>query len=191
MTFNLVDEIEKNRFLLILLGEKEYQQKLEEIIKSAEETKTHICYVCLSKPYTDVVGELEAMGTNVDDFFFIDVLMSHYKKPEPAKNCVFLLSPTDLGAIKNAINDAIEKNNCSVILFDTISTLLIYQQTDPIVKFTNSIVSEKVQENVKKLFIILKGNDVPMDDVNKLTKDLELFADKKLDLTTGTKMSTK
>ena len=183
MSLDLFQELTKSRFLLILLEEEEYPQKLEEIMKSVEKTGTRICYVCLSKPYADVANDLGSMGMRVDDFFFIDVLSSHYGTPEPASNVIFVSSPADLGEIGEAVKSAVEEGHCSAVVFDTISTLLIYQQTSSIVRFTNSIVSEKKQENIKKLFIILKGGDVPPDDVNSLAKDLELFADKKLDLT--------
>ncbi len=179
----MLQEIEKNEFLLILLEEKKYQQKLEDIIRSVKKSKTTICYVCLSKPYKDVIDGLKDMGINPDNFFFIDVLTSHYKEPSPTRNCVFLSSPNNLESIKAAIIMAIEDKNCSVIIFDTISTLLIYEQSFSVVRFTHNLVSEKKQENVKKLFIIIKGGNIPSNDIDSLTKDLEMFADKKVDLT--------
>lgn len=184
MLENMLQDITNNRLLLILLEERIYERKLGEIIKFAGKKKTRTCYVCLSRPYTDVVSELGGMGVNTDHFFFIDVLTSHYTEPEPVKNCMFLSSPADLAAVKDAITYAIDKNKCSVLLFDTISTLLAYQQTDSIVKFTNSIVSEKAG----KLFLVLKNEGLPYEDIARLTKDLEMFADKKLDLTESIKI---
>ena len=40
MAVNLFQEIVKNKFLLILLGEKEYLERIEEIIRSVEREKT-------------------------------------------------------------------------------------------------------------------------------------------------------
>lgn len=182
MTADLLQEIIKNQFLLILLGEKEYLQKLEEIIKSVRKTKTKICYVCLSKPYADVLEDLKDKGVDTSDFIFVDVLTSHYKKPEPVKNCIFVPEPADLSAIRTAIKKAVEEKECSVILFDTISTLLIYQETSSIVKFTHHLLTEEKQENVKKLFIVLKGGEIPEEENQRLVKDLMMFADKTLDL---------
>jgi len=183
MPGDLLREIVDNKFLLILLEEKDYMHRLEEIIKSVEKTNTKICYVCMSMPYADVTKNINENELGLENFFFIDVLTSHYGRPSPCGNCIFLSSPSDLSAIKDAITEAIERMKCSVILFDTISTMLIYQETHSILKFTNNLVSEKKQENVKKLFIIIKGGEVPAGDISALTKDLEMFADKKLDLT--------
>ena len=183
MAVNLVQEFVNNEFLLVLLEEREYLGKLKEIIRLVEAEKTKICYVCLSKPCANVVRDMRSKGIGTEDFLFIDTLTSHYAAPQPSRNRIYLSSPTDLAAIGRAISKAIESDNCNVILFDTISTLLIYQETSSIVRFTHALLSDKNHENVKKLFIILKGDGVPVDDVNRLTKDLEMFADRKLDLT--------
>jgi hypothetical protein len=180
MQTNLVQEIAKSKFLLILLEEKEYAAKLQEVIKSVEKTKTRICYVCLSKPYLDVMEDIKKQGLNPKDFFFIDVLSSHYREQEPADNCIFVSAPTNLATIRIAIKKAVEEKECSVILFDTISTLLIYQETSSIVKFTHSILADEKQEHAKKLFIVLKGGTIPSKENKTLLKDLSMFADKTL-----------
>jgi archaellum biogenesis ATPase FlaH len=181
MPMDLIQEIANNKFLLIMLEEKEYQKKLQEIIKTVEKTKTKICYVCLSKPYRDVMEDINRQKLNVSDFFFIDVLSSHYKEQEPVGNCIFVSSPTNLAAVRVAIKKAVEEKKCSVILFDTISTLLVYQETSSIVKFTHHILTDQEQENTKKLFIVLKGETVPGKENKTLVKDLSMFADKTLD----------
>ncbi len=185
MADDLIRDITENKFVLLLLKESEYLGKLKDMLKSVEKTNTKICYVCLSKPYKDVVAEIEESGMSTDGIFFIDVLSSHYGPPEPSNNCIFLSSPSDLEEIRKSIMVAVEEKNCSAVIFDTISTLLIYQQTHSIVKFTNSLVSEKKQQNMKKLFIVLKDESAPTGDVSMLTKDLEMFADKKIDLSPG------
>jgi predicted PP-loop superfamily ATPase len=182
MAVDLLREIENNKFLLILMEEKEYLSKLEEIIKSVEKTKTKICYVCMSKPYTDVKEDLRGNEIDTGNFFFIDVLTSHYKTPEPVENCIFIAEPTDLTAIRIAIRKAVEEKQCSVILLDTVSTLLIYQENHSILKFTHHLLMEGKQENVKKLFIVLKGDTISLEENQRLVKDLEMFADKTIDL---------
>ena len=182
MSLDLIQEIAKSKFLLILLEEKEYTAKLQEIIKSVENTRTKICYVCLSKPYTDVMEDIRKQKFNVSDFFFIDVLSSHYKEQESVGNCIFVSAPTNLAAVREAVRKAVEDKKCSVILFDTISTLLVYQETSSIVKFTHHILTDKEQENTKKLFIVLKGDTASGKENKTLIKDLSMFADSTLDL---------
>jgi hypothetical protein len=182
MPLDIIQEILNNKFLLILMEEKEYASKLADIIKSVEKTKTGICYVCLSKPYKDVEEDFRERGFKTADFFFIDVLTSHYKKPDPDPRCIFVSSPHDLTQIRVAIRKAVQEKKCSVILFDTISTLLIYQETSSIVKFTHNLVVDDLQENTKKLFIVVKGDSIPKEENQRLVSDLTMFADKALDM---------
>jgi hypothetical protein len=181
MPFDIVREIESNKFLLLLIGEKEYKARLEEIIKSVGKTNGKICYVCLSKPHNYVIKDLGYMGIDSKNFFFIDVLSSHYGKPKPVKNCIFVSAPTELTAIRMAIKTAMEKWKCTVLLFDTVSALLIYQESFSIVRFTHNLMTGSEQEKTKKVFIMLKGDSVPSEENQNLVKDLTMFADKTLD----------
>ncbi len=178
MPLDLIREIVNNRFLLILMEERAYVSKLEEIIKTVEKTRTKICYICMSKPFSDVADDLEGKGFNIKDFFFVDVLSSHYKAHAPADNCIFVSSPNDLSGIREAVKKATNEKKCSVILFDTISTLLIYEDTSSIVKFTHHLVTDDVRESVKKLFIVLKNESVSPEENQRLLSDLSMFADK-------------
>ena len=176
---NVIKEITKNRFLLLLMDEEEYDRKLGKIIKSLEKTKTNICYVCFSVPYQHVVERLKEKGTDIKRFFFIDVLSSHYSKPKPQKNCIFISEPKDLDKIRKAILKTVIQKNCSIIIFDTISSLLVYQESYSILKFTHNLIISKEQENTKKIFIVLKDKTLK-EEGEMLIKDLSLFADKLL-----------
>jgi archaellum biogenesis ATPase FlaH len=179
---NVINDIIQNRFVLVLLNEKQYMDRLNKIVESVERSKNKICYICLSRPYKDVLSELKKNKINTKSFFFIDVLSSHYGKLSPRKNCIFLDSPDDLKSIKKAIGAAIKKGKCSVILFDTISALLIYQENFSILKFTHSLTTESKKENVKKIFIALKDNSVLYRENKELLNDLRMFADKTVDM---------
>jgi hypothetical protein len=179
---NLVQEISKNKFLLVLLKENQYTTELNKIIKLIKKTHTRIGYVCLNKPYRDAVNDLKDKNININSFFFIDTLSSHYAEPEPAKNCIFLKEPVKLIDIKKAIKEAVSKHKCSVIIFDTVSTLLIYESTFSIMKFTNELVVGEEIENASKVYIVLKESEAAKEDVDRLTNDLSMIADKTIDL---------
>ena len=179
---DLLKELTKDKFVLVLLEEKQYFQELVKIVKRVDKEHEKICYVCLSKTCNDVIDELKTINLNINKFFFIDVLSSHYKKPKPIKNCIFLEAPSDLTAIRVAVTNAINKENCSVIIFDTISALLIYQEVFYIVKLTNDLKTEKIHETSNTVFIVLKSQDKILRDLNTgMVKDLSMFADKTID----------
>ena len=72
-------DIEGNKFLLVLLQEDSYSNKLYNIVEKIDSMGMKICYLCLNKPYSDVVSDLKNV-VNTDKMFFIDVLTSYYKR---------------------------------------------------------------------------------------------------------------
>ena len=178
----LFNDISENKFVMILLNEKQYNQRLAEIIKGAEKNHTKVCYVCLSKPYTDIMKYLKTNGFDVDKFFFVDVLSSHYKKPEQAENCIFIDAPDKLVAVHVAVTKAITEKNCSTVIFDTISSLLVYEQSYDIVKFTHQLTVEEKHQSTNKVFIVLKEKGTLEKYTGELIKDIGMFADKSIEV---------
>ncbi len=179
---DIFEGITENKLTLVLLAEKQYQKKLAEIVKDVEKSHTRICYVCLSKPYTDIVDYLKNVGINVNKFFFIDTLSSHYKKSVQAENCIVIEDTNKLSAIQSAINTATTEKKCSVVIFDTISALLMYEQMHDIVKFTSDLTTTEKHQDVHKIFLILKKSDSLVHYHEDLINDISMFADKIIDL---------
>lgn len=173
--------IRQSSFLLLLLGEENYMEPLCEIIKSIKEASDKVCYVCLSRPYDDILADLKNRGFDTKPFVFIDVLSNHYRKPEPRRNCIFLDPPGDLDALKKAIEGAVEKEKCGILLFDTISALLIYQEEFPILEFTNSLKAGHNIKKAKKVYVVLKDGGFAEKENSELISDLKMFAEKTVD----------
>lgn len=185
---DLLQDIFQNKFVMVLLNEQQYFQELVKIVKRVDEDHKKICYVCLSKTVDDVIDEISRINLNVSKFFFIDVLSSHYKRPKPQKNCMFLDAPSNLTAIKVAVTKAVKKEGCSVVIFDTISALLVYQEVFRIMKMTHDLMTEKINEKSNTVFIVLKSQEKVLQDMDKgLIGDLSMLADKTVDFTTAKK----
>jgi archaellum biogenesis ATPase FlaH len=165
-----------------MLNEVDYENKLFEMIKQAGKTGKKICYVCLSSTYKDVIESFKKKGIDPKAFFFIDVLSAHYENCEKMENCMFVSSPAALEEIRDAIIKAVKENDCGMVIFDTISSLLIYQESFSIVKFTNSFLANKLQEKIKKVFIVLKDSERLKNENSSLAKDISMFADKTVQL---------
>lgn len=117
------------------------------------------------------MSSLQAKGLNLDKYFFIDVLTSSVKTPPVVDNCEFVQSPSALTDISLALSKAIEEKGCDNILFDTISTLTIYENLSEIIKFSQSMITKARVNNVKSVFIAMK------EDSEELIKDLTMFVD--------------
>jgi len=178
----LLKNTSEDKFVLVMLSEKQYEKKLEELVRNAESNNAKICYVCLSKPVDDVIASLKNLKISIGKFFFIDILSSHYKSRESMENCIFIGEGTHkLGLIKNAIGRAISEKGCGMVIFDTISSLLVYEQTHDIVRFTHDLTTEEKQQNINNVFIILKEGGEMQGYCNSLIGDLKMFADKSID----------
>ena len=168
----------RNKLALFLLDDKNYSDKLYNIIIQAKKQNKKICYICFTKPYADVIDNFNRERINSKDFIFVDVLSSLNYPLKPIKNCIFVPGPQNLGGIKKAIKKAVTKSECTAAIFDTISTLLIYQQPDSIIKFTHELLTEKFQKEISKVYVVLREKGVYRDENKKLINDLNLFADK-------------
>lgn len=176
---DLKQDLKKNNFLLLLVNEQGYDEKVKEIAESLK--KGHkMAHVCLSRPYTDVIAEMDMYEKNKSKFFFIDALSSHYQKPKPEKNCIFIDGPAELCKIKEAIKYAIRKKKCDIVIFDSVSTLLMYTNDFSILRFTHNLMSQKVSSTLKTLYLFLRMGFG--DDGETLIKDLSMFADRTINI---------
>jgi len=170
------NKLTRHRTLLVILDEEEYEEKIGEVWKSLGKLGKRICYVCLNKPYKDVIADLKNQGVDVKNFFFIDVLSSYYRRQEPLENCIFVPAPTDMGSIMKAISRAVKEKGCEIVVFDTLSTFLVYKQNYLILKFTHRVLHENLTD-AKKILITLKGGDILGKEREGLIKDLVMFVD--------------
>ncbi|VVB59567.1 Uncharacterised protein [uncultured archaeon] len=192
LPMNFPKDVAENKFLLVLISEEQYINLLYGAIKSlfnnvaprpsktAIQKKGKICYVCLRRPYKDVLSDLKESGIDTDAFFFIDVLSSHYETPYWKGNCIFLRTPLALSEVHDAISKAIAERNCRTILIDAISNLLNYRETFDIVRFTHNLLNQ--EKKTRKIFVAFKKDGFPEEEGRMLTKDIMMFADCLLDL---------
>jgi archaellum biogenesis ATPase FlaH len=73
-----------------------------------------------------------------------------------------------------------EAKKVESILFDSLSTLLIYEKTTTVIKFVHALMAKLRSLHVGAVFIVLK------EDINPdLLKNLYMFADEVIDLSEG------
>ena len=179
---DISEDITKKKFVLILLAEGNYEDKLAEIIRTID-GNSRICYVCLSKPYQSILEYLKERKVNHEKFFFVDVMSSHYKKPKASTNCFFMEKSHDLSALKSAVKRVTNENNCRFVLFDNISSLFSYELPHNIIRFTHELNSEENGSDANKIFVVLKDSLLLSETFFlNVVKDLEMFTDKTIDL---------
>ncbi|MFH0869555.1 MAG: hypothetical protein V1866_00680 [archaeon] len=173
---DLTEEIRNKQIVLVVFPKAKYVQEINNVIKAVYATSNKICYVCLNKPYQNVMNNLKAGGLPIEKYFFIDVLTSTVKTPDVVDNCEFVESPSAITDLGMAFTKAIQEKGCDNALFDTISTLTIYHDVGEIIKFTQNLMTKARVRNVRSVYIALK------EDSEELVKDLTMFVDGVIEL---------
>jgi len=124
--------------------------------------------------------DLKAENVRTDQIFFIDMVTKYVGTPkEEAPNCIFIDSPQDLTDMAIVMQQAADhfKGKCPLIILDSISTLLIYNDIKVISKFSH-FFTEKIKLWKAKgvVFSVQKETD------EKLMELLTQFCDERVDL---------
>jgi len=159
-------------FLVSFEGEK-YREGVKGILDVATKRFKKICYVTVNDPCETIAGSVG--DGKCPNIFFIDCVTSTVKSPKPQDNAVFVSSPHALTEISLALKKY--SQNTDLVIFDSISSMLIYESPSTVLKFIHNLVL--IFRTLRKgvIFIMVKE-----DASNELVKDFTMFVDKILNL---------
>ena len=156
MVFSFSLSGEKKLFLVISPPEKLKLYNIE-IIRQLIIDKHSILVVTTNQPYTTLVKNYENYGLDISRIWFVDAITKSAlgRIPQEASNCRFINNPaniTDLGiVITDVLNKFPDQKPC--ILFDSISTMLIYISSINISKFIHFITNKLKILNSPGIFL--------------------------------------
>jgi hypothetical protein len=171
-----------NNFLIILKHTTNGFDKQCKKIREINTSNRKVCYVCLSEPYTSVIEDLKDENLGCDNVFFVDALSNPLYALKPIHDCIFVRGMNDLELLQRTVKKVIKSHNCSAIVFDAISALLVYQPSHSIVRFTHELLRDESAKETKKIYITLKDTGIFKEESTKLINDLNLFADNIIEL---------
>lgn len=103
---------------------------------------------------------------------FIDGISKSAGQKVSDENCICVESAGALTRISIVVNKAIKTGKFDGLLFDSLSTLLIYNKKEVVVRFVQSLVNTLKKHKMTGVFTLLKG------DADKgLLKEVGLFVD--------------
>ena len=172
MSVDITDTIRKNQIIVFVVSPKGFSKQLQNITKSLAGQKKGICYVSLNKPFTSIKTGLEKMKIDASNLYFIDAVSSKVSSVEPDKKTIFVSSPQALTEISIAINKGIGLWKADAVLFDSLSTLLVYEGASSVIRFVHSVTNSLRVKGLTCVFTILKP-----DLKDELAKDIGMFAD--------------
>ncbi len=171
---NIADELKKNQVIITILPNNGYSKHLLKMVKYASKKYKTSVYVSLNKIYNALRKSFLSHKINPNKFFYIDGITKRIiPNVENVENCVFIDSSASLTQLSLTLISILEEKDIDLIIFDSLSTLLINNDLDKVERFTQFIVNKIRDTNTKAIFTVLEG-----DTEKGLIKRLGMFVDK-------------
>jgi hypothetical protein len=168
------NDLEQTEALMCIVGEGDYNTTKTDILKSIGNRA--ICLVSFTKPYQALKKDVEGVGLTDKTITYIDTMTMSAQQPPEVEDCVFVESPKTLVDISVAISKMIEEKGKVTVLFDSLSSLMVYHDSLTLTKFLHNIITKIRVMNAKIVFMVLKK-----DTDSELVKDLCMFVDMVID----------
>lgn len=163
----------KYHTVAVIFPVKDYPDQINELVKVLEKDYNKILYVSLNRLYNPLKRKLTQLGVNTSKFVFVDcVTKTAVPQPEETADCIYTSAPNALTEISIAITKSIQTYYPDIVLFDSLSTLLIYENVMTSSQFVHSLTNKMNAFGVNILFTILDG-----DKEQPLVKDLNMLLD--------------
>lgn len=173
MGIDIKSEIGFNMSITVVIPNALYISSINSIAKQLSENYNKVCYVSLNKLYQPLVRALAGNQADINKFFFIDgITKTAMTDVGDIPNCFFVSGPDKITEIGIAIQKVVSVAQCQVLLFDSLSTLLVYHDVQIIKQFVHSIVGQVTALNCIVVFTCLEGTTE-----NDLLKDISMFVD--------------
>ena len=151
-----IKNLPANKIILFLVDPKKYMKRNLSILKFLVNQNTFSgIYITVNRPFDTLIKIMKEDGIDTEKIFFIDCItkmapassgfsLTSKSKLEKTKNCIFIPSPSRLTEIGLALSEAltgVENPQSKFLYLDSLSTLLIYNDVDTIVKFVHFLTT--------------------------------------------------
>jgi archaellum biogenesis ATPase FlaH len=164
---------DRRQILVLVIPAEEYQTYLPAIVRQIGREFKNILYVSLNKPYESILEMISENDLDSGKFTFIDGITKTADIPVEDTGCVFISSPSSLTELSLGISNLIEGREYDFMLFDSLSTLLVYESQAVVSKFLHFIIAKLRLRGVNTVFTCLN-----VDVETTLMKDLNMFVDR-------------
>ena len=173
----LENSLEDEEVILVIAPTEDVESTNISILKhfSREEDFSSV-YVTLTKPYKTVENVLEKEDVKTDRIFYIDCITKVQDGDAAEAENVVFLEPQALTNISIALSNAVEslpESNNNVLIFDTLSTLIMYNDEETVSKFAHQLSSKIRGWGIRSILLTLREEQ---DD--ELIENAKSFADK-------------
>ena len=159
-----LEELPKEQFTALLLVEPTNYSKINyELIRILiNHTKGKGLYITLNRASDFLEETLKKEKIDAEKIFFVDAISSGSGKATKYKeNVLYVESPRNLTGLSVAIDDAYKKleEKPQFLIFDSISTLLIYNDINAVERFIHLIIGKLRDWKIKGVLLMVKSEE--------------------------------
>lgn len=136
-------------------------------------------YISTNKPISALTESLNAQKINYKNIFFVDAITKTINAEIiEAANFAYVDSPKNLTDLSVAIEAGAQKINGEkkFIIFDSISTLLVYNKALVVEKFVHSVAGKMRTWKAKGFFLMVENKQ------DEITKTIAQFCDETIEI---------
>ncbi|MFH1275812.1 MAG: hypothetical protein ABIH82_01765 [Candidatus Woesearchaeota archaeon] len=152
---DLIKELQRNNIFLSVFDKSYYNESIYEVLKQLDEKR--VCYVSLNKTALDLQHGFKFHRINTNKVFFIDAVskgMNFNKNNQD--NTLFISSPGAFNEIGIAVTEALNSGVFDVLVFDSLSTLKIYEKGKGSERFTSFLINKVKSKGKSGIFTCLE-----------------------------------
>ena len=168
----------KDNFSILLMLEKEkYESSYLELTKKLMQEFGKGIYVTVNKESSDLIEEMKELEIDTDNILFIDAVTEMVSEEvNTKKNVELVSSPNDLVELNVLVENAIAKKQKGFLIFDSLTTLEVYNDEKSVEKFAHSLSQETKNSSINDVFLIMKHSKI------ELIETIAQFFDKIIEL---------
>lgn len=134
-------------------------------------------FISLNKPCETIRKELKQNNLQADKIYFIDGASKETGNFLDSDKCFCLEDPSSLIELSLLTKTLCEEKKIKYIILDSLSTLLLYNDTKAVEKFVHSLVNKARKTNVS--VVLLSPKEKSKEDI---LAEITQFCDKEIEL---------
>lgn len=166
-------DFEENNLFLVVVPSDLLQQTNIALLKYFLNSKNAACvYVTIAKPYKTMLNILEKNAVKTDKIFFIDCITQvPYGVGMQRMGNVVFMSPQALTNISITLSSAMQsfkKDENRVLFLDSISTLILYNESKTVTRFVHFLTGKIREWGVKSVVLTIE-EEIDKNILSQLT----------------------
>src|SRR3989344_1910519 len=146
----------KSGTFISVISEMHYSESLVHILKTMHNQA--ICFVTLNKPAVSLEVALQRFGISTENIFFVDAVSGGLRKGREKENMLYISSPEAFTELSIAVSEILRTGKFDALLFDSLSTLLIYDNGDRAERFAASLIEKTKSTGSLGVYTCLEGD---------------------------------